>query len=359
MFEKKLEFDFTTNQEILKRISSIDGFRSTWHGIEKKENRYLKELRQVATIQSIGSSTRIEGATLNDEEVQALLHSMKITKLKSRDEQEVVGYYEAMDLVHSNFKDILLRENYIKQLHGILLKYSEKDVRHRGKYKSFPNKVVANYPDGKQKVIFNTTEPHLVDKEIQEILQWSNEQLDKGNVHPLMIIPVFIYEFLSIHPFQDGNGRLSRLLTTLLLLKHDYSFVPYISFENIIERRKKEYYEALMMGQKYRYTKKERIDKWILFFLDCLQEMIDLLNKKYDVYKDKGGYLNPRQKEVLETIRINQPVKFSDIVAALPTYSQNTIKKDLVYLLNEHQIESIGRNKGTVYNIRQEKTNND
>jgi len=176
MFEKKLEFDFKINQEILKRISAIDGFKSTWLSIEKKENRYLRELRQVATIQSIGSSTRIEGATMNDEEIQTLLNHIKITKLKSRDEQEVVGYYEAIDLVYSNFKDISLTENYIKQLHGILLKYSEKDIRHRGKYKNFPNTVVANYPDGQQKVIFNTTEPHLVDKEIQEILQWSNEQ---------------------------------------------------------------------------------------------------------------------------------------------------------------------------------------
>ena len=289
---------------------------------------------------------------MNDEEIQLLLDNIKITKLKSRDEQEVVGYYEAIDLVYSNFRDISLTENYIKQLHGMLLKYSEKDVRHRGSYKNFPNKVVANYPDGKQTVIFNTTEPHLVSKEIQEIIQWSNEQLEKGSIHPLLTIPVFVYEFLSIHPFQDGNGRLSRLLTTLLLLKHDYSFVPYISFENIIERRKKDYYEALMKGQKNRYTPKEQIDVWILFFLDCLQEMIALLGKKYEVYKEKGGYLNPRQKEVLEAIRVNQPVKFSDIIAALPAYSQNTIKKDLIYLLNEHRIESIGRNKGTVYNIR-------
>jgi len=352
MFEKKLEFDFKTNQEILKRISKIDVFKSAWIGIEKKENRYLKELRQVATIQSIGSSTRIEGATMNDEEIQALLDSVKTIKFKSRDEQEVVGYYEAIDLVYSNFNNISLTENYIKQLHGILLKHSEKDVRHRGKYKSFPNKVVADYPGGQQKVIFSTTEPHLVEKEIQEIIEWSNEQLEHANIHPLMILPLFVYEFLSIHPFQDGNGRLSRLLTTLLLLKHGYSFVPYISFENIIEHRKKGYYEALMMGQRYRYSKKEKIDKWILFFLDCLLEMIDILNRKYDVYKDKGGYLNPRQKDVLEAIRLNQPVKFADIVAELPSYSLNTIKKDLVYLLNEHHIESIGRNKGTVYNIR-------
>jgi Fic family protein len=352
MFENKLEFDFKTNQEILKNISAIDSFKSAWLGIEKKENRYLKELRQVATIQSIGSSTRIEGATMNDEEIQSLLKKMKITKMNSRDEQEVVGYYEAIDLVYSNFKDISLTENYIKQLHGILLKYSEKDVRHRGNYKNLPNKVVANYPDGQQKVIFKTTEPHLVDKEIQEILQWSNEQLETKSVHPLLIIPVFIYEFLSIHPFHDGNGRLSRLLTTLLLLKLNYSFIPYISFENIIERRKKDYYEALVLGQKNRNTDQEKIDTWILFFLDCLQEMIDLLGKKYDVFKNKGGYLNPRQKDILEVIRINQPVKFGDIITALPAYSQNTIKKDLQYLLNENQIESVGRNKGTVYYIK-------
>jgi Fic family protein len=352
MFENKLEFDFKTNQEILKKISAIDSFKSAWLGIEKKENRYLKELRQVATIQSIGSSTRIEGATMNDEEIQSLLKKMKITKMNSRDEQEVVGYYEAIDLVYSNFKDISLTENYIKQLHGILLKYSEKDVRHRGNYKNLPNKVVANYPDGQQKVIFKTTEPHLVDKEIQEILQWSNEQLETKSVHPLLIIPVFIYEFLSIHPFHDGNGRLSRLLTTLLLLKLNYSFIPYISFENIIERRKKDYYEALVLGQKNRNTDQEKIDTWILFFLDCLQEMIDLLGKKYDVFKNKGGYLNPRQKDILEVIRINQPVKFGDIITALPAYSQNTIKKDLQYLLNENQIESVGRNKGTVYYIK-------
>jgi len=351
MLEQKLEFDFKTTQEIIKRISIIDSFKSTWAGIEKKENRYLKELRQVATIQSIGSSTRIEGATMNDEEIQSLLKNMKISKLKSRDEQEVIGYYEAIDLVFSNFKSIPLTENYIKQFHGILLKYSEKDVRHRGKYKNFPNKVIASYPDSKHKVIFNTTEPHLVNKGIQEALIWTNEQLTSGNIHPMLIIPVFIYEFLSIHPFQDGNGRLSRLLTTLLLLKQGYTFIPYVSFENIIERRKKEYYEALMMGQKNRSTPDEKIDVWVLFFMDCLQEMINILGKKYDVYKDKGGYVNPRQKEILEVIRIHQPVKLSDICLALPAYSKNTIKKDIQYLLREHRIESIGQNRGTVYNI--------
>jgi Fic family protein len=351
MIEKKLAFDYKTTHEIIKRISIIDSFKSTWAGLEKKENRYLKELRKMATIQSIGSSTRIEGATMQDEEIQSLLKNIKISTLKSRDEQEAVGYYEAIDLVFNNFNSITLTENYIKQLHGILLKYSEKDVSFRGRYKNIPNKVIAPYPDGKQRTIFNTAEPHLVDKEIRDALNWTNDQLSGGNIHPLLVIPVFINEFLSIHPFRDGNGRLSRLLTIMLLLKQGYTFIPYVSFENIIEHRKKDYYEALMKGQKNRSSKKEKIDAWVLFFLECLQEMIDLLGKKYDVYKNKGGYVNPRQKNILEAIKVNQPVKFSDICRALPAYPKDTIKKDIQYLLHEHRIESIGRNKGTIYNI--------
>ena len=112
------------------------------------------------------------------------------------------------------------------------------------------NKVVANYPDGTQKVIFNTTEPHLVESEMNELIGWTNQELEKNEMHQLVIIALFIYEFLSIHPFQDGNGRLSRLLTNLLLLKNDYQFIQYVSFENLIEQKKKTYYEALMDGQK-------------------------------------------------------------------------------------------------------------
>ncbi|MCD8528826.1 MAG: Fic family protein, partial [Chitinophagales bacterium] len=244
-FINKLNFDFAINQQILKLIGNIDVFKGKWNISEKQENNYLKELRKIATIESIGSSTRIEGSTMTDQEVKDLLNDVKITKLQNRDEQEVFGYYEVLELIYESYDNIQLSENYIKQLHQLLLKHSTKDERHRGAYKYLSNKVVATYPNGKQKTIFATTEPALVDAEMRELIEWTDLQLKQEAIHPLIIIGSFIYDFLSIHPFQDGNGRLSRLLTTLCLLQNDYSFIQYISFENHIEQNKKEYYEAI------------------------------------------------------------------------------------------------------------------
>lgn len=349
---KKLNFDFKTNQAILKMISRIDLFKGKWNIIEQKDNKYLKELRKIATIESIGSSTRIEGSTLTDEEIKNLLANIKITKFKTRDEQEVIGYYEALETIIDSFTEIELTENHIKQLHGILLKHSDKDDRHRGSYKNVSNKVVANYPNGTQRVIFNTTEPHLVAAQMNSLVKWTKSELKKGEIHPLIVIGLFIYEFLSIHPFQDGNGRLSRLLTTLLLMKFEYQFVQYVSFENIIESKKKNYYQALMDGQKNRNNETELADKWILFFLTCMTVLISRLEKKYDVFKAKGGYLNERQKMITDFIKKNQPVKLNDISFHFDGISANTIKKDLQYLKSENIIESIGKNKGTVYTIK-------
>ena len=251
---QKLNFDFLTNQRVMQLIAAIDEYRGKWNVVEKRENRYLKELRRIATIESIGSSTRIEGATMTDDEVQQLLKDVKITKFKTRDEQEVIGYYEVLELVFDNFSEIKLSESYIKQLHQLLLKHSDKDERHRGGYKNLPNKVVATYPTGEQKTIFATTEPALVEGEMFELIEWTNLQWSEKTIHPLIVLAVFIYEFLSIHPFQDGNGRLSRLLTTLFLLRQGYEFIQYISFENHIENHKKAYYDALMTAQRKRIT---------------------------------------------------------------------------------------------------------
>lgn len=348
-FINKINFDFSTNQQILKLIGIIDSFKGKWNIAEKQENRYLKELRKIATIESIGSSTRIEGATLTDKEVQELLNDIKITKLKSRDEQEVIGYYEVLELIYDNYSGIPLTESFIKQLHQLLLKYSDKDERHRGSYKYLSNKVVATYPTGEQRVIFATTEPALVEWEMRELMEWTNQQLEQETIHPLIIVGSFIYDFLSIHPFQDGNGRLSRLLTTLCLLQNEYSFIQYISFENHIEQRKKDYYEALMSGQKNRGTEAERIDKWLVFFLDGLNVLTQKLEQKYDVFKSKGSYLNERQKKIKDFILNNQPVKVRDIANSFADIALHTLKKDLQYLRQEKEILMIGKGKGSIY----------
>jgi Fic family protein len=352
-FQNKLNFDFKTNQQIIKLISYIDSFKGKWKIVEQKENIYLKELRKIATIESIGSSTRIEGAQLTNEEIKELLENIEITKLKTRDQQEVVGYYDVLEIIFESFADISISKNYIQQLHQRLLKYSVKDDRHRGNYKNLPNKVVANYPDGTQKVIFNTTEPYLVENEMTDLINWTNQQLILNEIHPLVIVGLFIYEFLSIHPFQDGNGRLSRLLTNLLLLKNDYQFIQYVSFENLIEQKKKTYYEALMDGQKDRNTESERINSWIIFFLTSLETLIQRLEQKYDVLKSKGGYLNERQKRIKDFIEKEQPIKLADLAKAIPEISIHTLKKDLQYLKTEQIVDSIGKNRGTIYMIRE------
>ncbi len=367
-FIQKLNFDFANNQRILQLISYIDGFNGKWGITERLENRYLKELRQIATIESIGSSTRIEGATLSDKEVKELLNDIKITKLENRDEQEVIGYYEVLELIYDaygtsarekHYADIKLTESYIKQLHQILLKHSNKDERHRGTYKSLSNKVVATYPTGEQRTIFATTEPALVAGEMQELVEWTNMQLERNNldytdkttIHPLIVISSFIYDFLSIHPFQDGNGRLSRLLTTLCLLQQDYSFIQYVSFENHIEHHKKAYYEALMNGQKNRGSELERIDDWLIFFLESLKTLTVKLEQKYNLFQSRGSYLNERQKLIRAYITDNQPVKVSDIAQQFPEIGLSTLKKDLLYLRNEQVISMIGKGKGSVYMI--------
>lgn len=351
--EKKLKFNFKKTQEILKKIAEIDQFKGKWLAIESEENQYLKELKRMATIMSIGSSTRIEGARLTDEEIEKLLNNMQINKLESRDEQEVAGYYDVLDTIIESNKDIMLSENHIFQLHYLLLKYSIKDLRHRGKYKNLPSKVVAKYPDGREHVIFDTTAPYLVKIEMDALLNWTNNAFNEGIIHPLLIISLFVYEFLSIHPFQDGNGRLSRLITTLLMLKNEYNFIQYISFEHMIEKRKKEYYRVLMECQKKRVKgKMEKIEKWVDFFIDCISKLIIQFEKKYSSYKSAGGYLNERQKTVLNIVKKNQPVRLADINDILSNVSINTIRKDLKYLVVEGFLRKIGKNKGTSYLIK-------
>jgi Fic family protein len=356
MIQNKLQFDFLATQRIIQKIAQIDQFKGEWKQLDKDENKYLKALRKIATLQSIGSSTRIEGSSLTDAEIATLIKNLKISKLQTRDEQEVVGYYDTLEILIEQHKEIDLTLSNIHSLHNFLLKYSSKDQRHRGKFKELTNKVVATYPDGTTKVIFNTTEPYLTAKEMEELLQWTNQAFSDGEIHPLIIIGTFIYEFLSIHPYQDGNGRLSRLLTNLLLLKSDYKFVLYVSLEHIIESKKREYYQALMDGQKDRYKETERIHVWILFFLDSLRELTLKLEQKVKEYRKLGGYLNERQQEILKYIRENQPVKMINISKGLPQYAQASIKKDLQYLVAEFEIEKIGDNRGTIYIIKKQES---
>lgn len=225
--------------EVLSLIAGIDEFKGAWRALGTLAPDRLSALRRVATIESIGSSTRIEGSKLSDREVERLLSNLQIKSFTTRDEQEVAGYAEVMELVFSSWQDITLTENHIKQLHRDLLAYSDKDAWHRGNYKTSSNSVVAFDESGKQiGVVFETATPFDTPRLMTELVTWFNEERTDGGLHPLLLIGLWVVVFLEIHPFQDGNGRLSRVLTTLLLLGAGYAYVPYSSLESVIEQSK-------------------------------------------------------------------------------------------------------------------------
>jgi Fic family protein len=357
--ESRLQFDFTTQQSILRKIATIDAFQSRWEIEQLDEKLFLKQLKSEAMVESTGSSTRIEGSTLTNNEVESVLKNMKITQLKTRDEQEVVGYYEVLSLIMEDFASIPLSENYIAQLHGQLLRHSDKDQRHRGAYKNLSNKVVATSPGGTQNIVFNTTAPHLTPMAMRDLVDWTNKTFDNDTLHPLLIISVFIYEFLSIHPFQDGNGRLSRLLTTLMLLTKGYDFVQYCSFENLIEERKKDYYRSLMDSQQKRGQSDETIEKWAIFFLDGLIALTQQLTEKRIQYKALKGFLNERQKKVLEVLKENQSMQIAELMKFMPTVSRATLKNDLTFLVERRLLTSVGKGRGVRYFITNEDISDD
>tara|TARA_R110000751_G_scaffold8822_2_gene33919 strand:+ start:986 stop:1798 length:813 start_codon:yes stop_codon:yes gene_type:complete len=258
--------------EMLSLISGTDEYEGAWRAISTLRSDRLSALRRVATIESIGSSTRIEGSRLSDREVEQLLSNLETRKFDTRDEQEVAGYAAVMEMVFSSAADIPLTENHIRQLHRDLLVHSGKDERHRGSYKTNPNHVIAFDAGGKEiGVVFETATPFDTPRLMEELTVWTSRSLDDKQIHPLLVIGIFTVVFLEIHPFQDGNGRLSRILTTLLLLRAGYTYVPYSSLESMIEQSKVSCYLALRRTQGTIRSGTPDWQPWLGFFLRALQ----------------------------------------------------------------------------------------
>lgn len=215
---KNIVYTFKLNLDwrLINMISQIDRFDASWASIEKREGQSLKQLKSIATVRSVGASTRIEGSKMSDEEVEVLLKEIDITKIEDRDSQEVVGYFETLDNISVSCAGIRISENELKNLHNILLKYSKKDEWHKGGYKQLSNAVEATLHNGTRQIIFQTTEAgYPTEDPMRQLVDWYNND---NQTHPLVKCALFAYDFVSIHPFQDGNGRLSRLISTLLLL---------------------------------------------------------------------------------------------------------------------------------------------
>ena len=338
--------------EILALIAKIDEFKGAWRALGNLAPDRLSALRRVATIESIGSSTRIEGSKLSDREIERLLSNLQIKSFATRDEQEVAGYADLMELVFSSWQDIALTENHIKQLHRDLLVYSEKDAWHRGNYKTTSNSVVAFDENGAQiGVVFETATPFDTPRLMTELVTWFTEERSTGRLHPLLLIGLWVVVFLEIHPFQDGNGRLSRVLTTLLLTQAGYAYVPYSSLERVIEQNKEAYYLALRQTQGTIRGDNPDWQPWLVFFLRALAEQVRHLNTKIEREKLILAALPELSLQIVEFAREHGRITMGDAIK-LTGGSRNTLKQHFRALVEQGHLKLQGSGRGVWYELR-------
>ena len=335
--------------QMLSLIAEIDEFKGAWRALGTLAPDRLSALRRVATIESIGSSTRIEGSKLSDSDVERLLSNIEVQHFATRDEQEVAGYAEVMETIFSSFDKIALTENHIKQLHRDLLAYSSKDTRHRGSYKTNTNHVSAFDGEGKEiGVVFETATPFDTSRLMVELIEWVNETLNQKQLHPLLVTAIFIVVFLEIHPFQDGNGRLSRVLTTLLLLRSGYAYVPYSSLESVIEASKEGYYLGLRRTQGTIRSDAPEWGPWIIYFLQSLQQQKSRLEKKIARERLMVERLPELSVQILELAKAHGRITNSQIVE-ITCANRNTVKKHLQMLVSANHLAQHGSGKATYY----------
>ncbi|OGZ62920.1 MAG: hypothetical protein A2639_01355 [Candidatus Staskawiczbacteria bacterium RIFCSPHIGHO2_01_FULL_34_27] len=347
--KRRFESRIKVTPEILQKIARIDELKGLWTGSAKLSPHILKQLKMSVIITSTGASTRIEGAQMSDEQIERLIRGLKTKPPKGRDAEEVAGYADLLGRIFDNHKTLKLTEGQILQFHEILLHFSSKDQAGKGKYKSSDNIVVARGDDGKEVVLFRPTQPWLVKKEMDDVLAWTNTVLDKKTIHPILAIANFIFEFLAIHPFHDGNGRLSRALTNLLLLQTGYTYVPYVSLEEIIEDLQETYYFSLRGAQRHHKTENEDITTWILFLLDTL--LLQAEKSRSLIEKDRPEQtLSEKQILVLRLFdQGNKTLSPKDISLSLKDVPLPTIKQALGRLVKIGLIKRIGLGRATRY----------
>lgn len=337
--------------EVLSLIAGIDEFKGAWRAIGRIAPERLSSLRRVATIESIGSSTRIEGAKLSDRDVERLLANLQLGSLATRDEQEVAGYAEVMDTIFNAYDAIPLTENHIRQLHRDLLVHSPKDERHRGAYKTLTNNVEAFDENEKSLcVVLATATPFDTPRLMAELVDWVAARETDRSLHPLLVISIFVVIFLEIHPFQDGNGRLSRVLTTLLLLRAGYGYVPYSSLESVIEQSKEVYYLSLRRTQGTIRTERPDWNPWLEFFLRALQRQKQRLEKKMERERIMLGALPELSVLILELAREHGRVTVAE-AAKVSGASRHTVKDHLKSLTEQGHLTLRGAGRGAWYGL--------
>lgn len=348
---KRLDLESSIVEKVYATLAEIDGVKNSWHITKKLLPQTIERLTRSVIVTSTGASNRIEGNRLNDTEVENLYKNLRIKKFKTRDEQEIAGYLKCLELILNHYGDIPISESSILKLHHDMLQYSDKDLRHKGSYKFGPNRVEAKDHNGKIiGIIFDPTPPYLVKKEMQELIDWYNWATSAKIKHPLILIANFIFEYLAIHPFQDGNGRTSRLLTNLLLLQQGYFFTSIVSHERLIEGNKAAYYLALNKTQKTWKSSKENISLWLTFFLNIIKSQSQQALKIIE--GDDIEYLLSEKQLVLWRWANIRKTEFSrkDAVEALK-FSERTVEYIIKKFVELKRLERIGKGSASRYKL--------
>lgn len=335
--------DVTWDNEILGYISQIHEFKGKLSNIELKNKSKINKLVEIAKIQSTEASNKIEGIVTTSTRIKQILNNK--TTPKTRDEKEILGYRDVLSTIHENYEYISIKSSYILQLHGDLYKYSERAIG--GKFKNVQNYISETRADGSSFIRFEPLEPYETPAAVDRLCEEFNIVSSKCDVDPLILIPIYILDFLCIHPFNDGNGRMSRLLTLLLLYKFGYNVGKFISIEKIIEETKNEYYDALQLSSTGWMENNNNPTEFIKYMLSVILMAYRDFETRANILLEKKSKALTQVQDIINT-KIGKFTK-SEIIALCPTLSETTIERSLKELLNKDLIEKHGDRKSTFY----------
>lgn len=341
------------NPECLKYLQQISHFQELWKVSADISQDFYVGLKKTTIITSAGASTRIEGATLSDEEIQKKLVGLKIQKIVDRDSAEVAGYLDCKKYIFDFFAELPVSEHTIRSLHQMMMSYLSEDIfpsGQKGAYKNITNSVArVDHATGEQEIIFETTPPGpQTEIAMRELVDDYHSYIRDPNYADLEVVAAFIVKFLAIHPFRDGNGRISRLLTDLCLLKQGYEFFMYSSHEKMIEDTKAQYYVALRQTQAG-LTDHADLNPWFYYFLRVISQQTQFLADK--IIAKKSGTFTEKENIIFQLIQKHQPVTIS-FLERETAFKRVTLKSILARMKNRGFILMEGTKKGSRYKIK-------
>ena len=331
------------NEKIVKLLSEIHEYKVKQNSFIEVNKDTLTSLLDMAKIQSTSASNRIEGIVATEKRIKEIVKYS--AKPETRSEEEIAGYKDVLSLIHESYDGIDIKANVLLQLHRDLYKYTGKAIG--GKYKDGQNEIRERNDDGEERIRFVPLSAVESPIAMNELCKSYNEVIKKNEIDPLLVMPVFILDFLSIHPYNDGNGRMSRLLTLLLLYKAGYNVGKYISIEKVIDNTKEEYYKALEESSKGWHTNENDYSYIVEYYLETILEAYKEFDERVDFVKNKK--MTSVERIALVFIMAEDTISKGYLIEECPEYSDTTIERALSILLKDKKIEKIPAGRKTEY----------